>query len=165
MLPAWIVYRRSRRSVGVIMSQRLKPITYGKIENGEVTEQKVVQNGGALPEGIEGKWLPIFVETPVYNWTTHQEVRRENIIERDRIRRVRIIEPIPITPEMIKEECRKRIIALTGGGDLMGSLAKQLNAAGKFQPEIDRLRACSNAIEKMNPVPIDFRDEKYWGKS
>ncbi len=63
---------------------------------------------------------------------------------------------------MVKAECQRRIIAYTGGGDMLGSLAKQINAGGSMQPEIDRLRAKSNEIEAMSPIPIDFRENIFW---
>lgn len=144
-----------------------KPITYAHVENGEVTEQRVFNPLDQWVidlihyEGVE-TWLPIIVETPDYNRVTHHEVRRENRIEKDRVVRVRIIEPIEVTPEMIKAECQRRIIELTGGGDLMGSLVKQANNTGKYKDGIDRLRAKSNAIEAMSSLPIEFRDNRYW---
>lgn len=146
-----------------------KPITYAHVENGEVTEQRVFNKLDQWVidlihyEGVE-TWLPIIVETPDYSRLTHYEVERKNVYKpgMDHVLRVRIIEPIPVTPDMIKAECQRRIIEHTGGGDLNGSLIKQANSPGKYKAGIDRLRACSNAIEKTSPLPMDFRDDKFW---
>lgn len=134
-------------------------IAYGKVENGLVVDQRLFEVG-QTPEGET--WLPIEVETPAYDRRTHTEVRREDRVEEKRILRVRVIEPIPVTPETIKAECERRIIAHTGGGDIIGSLKRQINSNGAYQAEIDRLRARSNTIEAMSTIPLDFRDDKYW---
>ncbi len=138
------------------MTQR---IAYCRIENGEVAAQAVFPEG-QTPDGED--WRPVVVELEDYNHATHQEVARANRVEANRVVRYLVIEPIPLTPEMVKAECQRRIIAYTGGGDVIGSLAKQINAGGTMQPEIDRLRSKSNEIEAMDPIPMDFRSDTYW---
>lgn len=160
--------------------------TYCKIENGIVVSQELWEEG-ATPDGET--WLPVVVENPDYSRVTHREVRRENRIEVGRVVRVRIIEPIPVTPELIKAECQRRIIALTGATDLTHCMIKQSNANMRANELNDKrirgealspqeemevaalrglaetvkaLRAKSNVIEAMSPVPIEFRDDRYW---
>jgi hypothetical protein len=135
-------------------------IAYAKFdENDSFVKQELFEEG-QTPEGET--WLPVVVETQDYNRLTHHETGRGTRREGDKAIRYRIIEPITVTADMVKAECQRRIIAYTGGGDLTGSLVRQFNANGALQPEIDRLREISNKIEKMNPIPIDFRDDKFW---
>lgn len=87
----------------------------------------------------------------------------------------------------VKDEAQRRIIAMTGASDFNGCLVKQLNAlmratelankgAANWSAEeaaeaaflqrmtdtIKSIRAASNAIEAMRPIPDDFAADKYW---
>lgn len=139
------------------MGMTMKPVTYARIENGAIVEQRIGQR-----ELLEGDWRPIEVRLQEYDRATHRDAGRRDTIEPDKVVREQVIEPIPVDAAMVKAECQRRIIAYTGGGDITGSLAKQINAGGAMQPEIDRLRAKSNEIEAMSPIPIDFRQDHYW---
>lgn len=65
----------------------------------------------------------------------------------------------PVTPEMVKAEARRRILAIAPEW-------QQLNAirAGETQmfERIDAIRAASDLIEEMQPIPADYRDDKHW---
>lgn len=63
----------------------------------------------------------------------------------------------------IKAECQRRIIAATGAADIIGCLIKQQNGlAPEVQAELDRLRAKSNAIEALDPLPADWASDARW---
>lgn len=132
--------------------------TYCKIVNGEVADQQLFEEG-QTPEGET--WLPVVVENPEYSRLTHHETGRGNRVEADRVVRYRVIEPIPVTPDMIKAECQRRIIAHCGAHDLTGALIKQMNNPG-LKTGIDVLRAKSNVLEAMSPIPDDYRSDHYW---
>jgi hypothetical protein len=133
---------------------------YCKIVNNQVVAQEVFSEE-ELP--VNELWLPVVVESPVYNRATHYETRRENRIESDRVVRVRVIEPREVNLEHIKEEARRRIIELTGSSDIISSILKQINEeTGVFKVGIKKIRDKSNLLEAMNPLPIDFRDDKHW---
>jgi hypothetical protein len=65
--------------------------------------------------------------------------------------------PAPVAAWEVKAEAERRILSRF-------PLWKQLNMirAGEDLSEIDAIRAASNRIERMDPIPLDFRDDKYW---
>lgn len=144
------------------MEQPRKRITLARVEAGQVTDQQLFWEDEPLPEGET--WLPIVVENPDYSRLTHYEVMpRKDVVESGYVRRVRNIQPIEVTIEMVKAECQRRIILATGGGDIIGSFVKQLNdTVGLLKPTILKIRKASDKIEAMQPIPIDFRDDKWW---
>lgn len=89
----------------------------------------------------------------------------------------------------VKAEAQRRIISLTGAPDLQSCLIKQLNANMRanelndkrlsgselnteeaaeaaalrgLAESIKSIRAVSNVIEAMSPIPADFSDDAYW---
>ena len=99
--------------------------------------------------------------------------------------------PVPppvFTAAHVKAEAQRRIVGLTGATDLTTCLIKQLNANMRANelndirheraltvPEeaeaaalrnlaaaIKHIRARSDAIEAMEPIPADFADSSYW---
>lgn len=63
----------------------------------------------------------------------------------------------------VKAECQRRIIAATGASDIIGCLIKQQNGLGPdVQAEILRLRAKSNEIEALDPLPSDWDGDQRW---
>ncbi len=90
---------------------------------------------------------------------------------------------------LVKEEAQRRIVALTGASDLTSCLIKQHNAAMRaielndaratndgwneaealeaqglrlLAEKIKQVRAASNALEAMDPIPDDYTAQKYW---
>jgi hypothetical protein len=71
--------------------------------------------------------------------------------------------PVIVTADMVKIEARRRIEARY-------PLWKQVNIrassdareVGAMTAYIDAVRARSNEIEAMTPLPEDYRDEKWW---
>lgn len=67
--------------------------------------------------------------------------------------------PPPITAGDVKAEARRRILAFAPEW-------KQLNAIREGDSELfaklDAIRAASDAIEAMDPIPDDYRDDKHW---
>ncbi|MCI5078691.1 hypothetical protein [Oricola sp.] len=89
--------------------------------------------------------------------------------------------PIPRpTPEKVKAEAMRRILAicpewkqrnLTAQAVILADkgranwTAQDLAAwdAGKtIWDRIDAMRTASNALEAMDPIPTDYRDDRYW---
>jgi hypothetical protein len=89
----------------------------------------------------------------------------------------------------VKDEAQRRIIALTGADDLTATMIKQLNASmratefnnklatgGTLTTEeqaeatalqaladaIKAIRAASNVLEAMDPIPSDYDDNSNW---
>ena len=102
---------------------------------------------------------------------------------------VQAVPETPITAEMVKAEAQRRIIAITGASDLTSCLIKQLNAnmranelndiqhsraltaeeeaeANAFRglaAVVKGIRAASDALESMNPIPSDYAtNDSYW---
>lgn len=70
---------------------------------------------------------------------------------------------ILITPSLVKQEAQRRIeeayplwrqVNIMRDGD-----TAQIEAMGKG---IDAIRAASNKIEEMQPIPHDYQAAKYW---
>lgn len=96
-----------------------------------------------------------------------------------------------VSPADVKAEAQRRIIVLTGAADLQSCLIKQLNASmraielndkrvsvsgGVLTPEeeaesaalrgfaaaIDAIRARSNELETLDPIPAGFAADEFW---
>lgn len=67
--------------------------------------------------------------------------------------------PPPITAFDVKAEARRRILAFAPEW-------KQLNAIREGDSDLfaalDAIRAASDVIEAMDPIPLDFADDAYW---
>lgn len=67
--------------------------------------------------------------------------------------------PPPITAGDVKAEARRRILAFAPEW-------KQLNAIREGDSELfaklDAIRAASDAIEAMDPIPDDYNDDERW---
>lgn len=88
--------------------------------------------------------------------------------------------PPPITTDMVKQEAGRRILAIAPEWQQRNMLARvaellrigeaNLNAAEQAElaaieaiwTTIKGLRAKSNALEAINPIPLDYTDDKYW---
>lgn len=92
-------------------------------------------------------------------------------------------------PSQVKAEAQRRIIALTGASDIMNCLIKQHNASMRaielndkrlsngaltaqeeaeaqalrdLAAAIKAIRAASNVLEAMAPIPADYESDTYW---
>lgn len=89
--------------------------------------------------------------------------------------------PLPvIKADMVKQEAARRILAIAPEWQQRNMLARiaeflrigeaNLNAAEQTElaaieaiwTTIKGLRAKSNALEAMDPIPLDYTDDKYW---
>lgn len=88
--------------------------------------------------------------------------------------------PAPVTATQIKDEARRRIIAIADEDRQRNMTARALEllrqGPGTWTPEeqaevdaidtvwqaIKAIRAASNTIEAMDPIPADFTDPAYW---
>lgn len=87
----------------------------------------------------------------------------------------------PGTPERVKREANRRIIAIAPEWKQRNLLAQAAILAAKGRSSwtaeeqaawdageaiwvrISAIRAASDALEEMDPIPSDYRDDKYWG--
>lgn len=94
-----------------------------------------------------------------------------------------------VTTAHVKAEAQRRIVVVTGAADIQSCLIKQLNAnmranelndkrlsGGELTTEeaaeaaalrglaenIKSIRAASNEIEAMTPIPADYADDSRW---
>jgi hypothetical protein len=101
---------------------------------------------------------------------------------------IRDVEPedqveVIVKPEWVKKEAERRILNIMDRDKQRNVMAKGLQMVIEHGPDvslwppeeqaraaatltvwvqIEAIRAASNLIEAMNPVPNDFRDDKYW---
>jgi len=91
-------------------------------------------------------------------------------------------EPVVVLPAEVKAEAERRIVAVcpewrqrnltaraveltmqvAGGATLDAGEQAEWDAGLPVWQEIKRLRARSDEIEAMDPIPADFRDDAYW---
>lgn len=64
----------------------------------------------------------------------------------------------------VKAEAQRRIIEITGGGDLLGSLIRQINGvvSDSDKLRINAIRTRSNEVEAMIPIPSDYTADVWW---
>lgn len=112
------------------------------------------------------------------------------MVEADRVVKRWGLERRPLADqrEQVKDECQRRILAALTVNDVIPCILKQLNALMRsvkltdtkhareltasevaeaaalegLSIEIERLRAKSNAIEAMDPIPLDYAADKWW---
>ena len=85
-------------------------------------------------------------------------------------------------PDLIKKEAMRRILEVAPEHTQRNMIAKGVelleklvlgetlsteelvfrNAAMQKWKDIETIRAKSNTLEKMDPIPDDYRDDKYW---
>lgn len=89
----------------------------------------------------------------------------------------------PVTVDQIKREAGRRIIAIAPEWRQRNLLAQAAILAAKGRANwtaeeqaawgagealwgrIAAIRAASDVIEDMRPIPSDYRDDKYWGET
>lgn len=69
--------------------------------------------------------------------------------------------PQPPSVDQIKAECGRRIEALYPVWKQINMMRDPNAFAFEFQ-WIDRMRGVSDALEGMDPRPVDYRDDRHW---
>ena len=164
---------------------------YALVDNGQIvrTDDLDIET---VPEHKRGWFLPIVEERPEAVAGLETLIGPETVIEATRVVRRWTVQRLPAAKQInaVKEECQRRIIALTGAADLTGCMIKQSNsnmranelndlrlrgqiltaaedseasALRALADAIKSVRAKSNAIEAMTEIPLDFRADPYWG--
>lgn len=67
--------------------------------------------------------------------------------------------PPPITAGDVKAEARRRILAIAPEWRQLNAIRE--NETAIFE-SIDAIRAASDTIEAMDPIPSDYTADKYW---
>lgn len=125
----------------------------------------------------------------VEEWPADRQTRILNEAELTDVLRAHGLPGPLVTVADVKAEAQRRIVALTGATDLQSCLIKQLNAnmranelndkrltGGELTIEeaaeaaalrglaesIKSVRAASNEIEAMSPIPADYADDSRW---
>lgn len=145
---------------------------------------KVAADGGPLLR------LVIDPGEPAYN-SDLETLTRSTDITPDAVRVVYTVtrRDLDAQKQAVKRECERRIIAMTGATDVISCIIKQANAnmranelndkrlAGEslsaeemseaqalrnLAEAIKALRAKSNDIEALSPIPLDYTDDQVW---
>lgn len=90
------------------------------------------------------------------------------------------VEDIPATVEMIKQEAQRRIynilpewkqrnltaraaeLALKGVANLTLEEQAEVDAGQALWDQIKTIRTRSDELEAQDPIPVDYKDDKYW---
>ena len=136
------------------------------------------------------KWLPV-VLTAAPKVTALETATASFVALPDRVLQEWVVRRKPLEQQIaaVKAEAQRRIIALTGKVELLDCMIKQSNAnmranelndkriSGETLTEaeeaeatalrnlaiaIKAIRAKSNAIEAMQPIPLDYTADGYW---
>lgn len=139
-------------------------MTIARIDGGTIAELRSMSIDD-VPEHKRHIWRTVVDQPPNvdvrilmridagWNVTDTHAIRLYTTVPRPRVDQVRAV----------KEECQRRIIAATGAADIIGCLIKQQNGLGPdVQAEILRLRAKSNEIEALDPLPSDWDSDQRW---
>lgn len=142
-----------------------------------------------MAEMIRGK--PVYEPSPKpdYDPRTHKPPRQVLTVEADRVVRTWALDARAATADDVRAEAQRRIVAITGAGDLTGCMIKQLNAnmranelnnklatggtldAGEqaeaaalqaLANAVKAIRAKSNILEVSDPIPGDYTDDNWW---
>lgn len=160
------------------------------IENGVVVKflDKALED---IPEHKRAQFLPVEEDRPPaaegLEWHTSHEI----VVEPSRVVRRYTVERRSADEQRqaVKDEAQRRIIAMTGATDIISAMIKQSNAnmranelndkrlSGQeltaeemaesaalrsFATAIKAIRARSNEIEAMDPIPSDYRADARW---
>ncbi len=161
-----------------------------RIENGAVAEVRNIDLVD-VPMHKRVDWRVVVDQPPVVDIRISSSVATGWNIGASEVTRVYDVVPHDraIQIQSVKAECQRRIIAATGVTDLLNCLVKQMNMqmraaeiinikasggvlteqqvaeAAALQAIADRikaLRARSNEIEAINPIPSDFASDARW---
>ena len=167
---------------------------YALIRDGSIAEYREAEQGSPAhklaPDG--GPLLRPVIDpgSPAYN-AALETVTQSTEITSSAVTWVYTVKrrSLEVQQQAVKQECQRRIIALTGAIDIIGCMLKQSNAnmranelndkrigggvlteaeAGEaaalrnLAVAIKALRAKSNEIETLDPIPIDYASDARW---
>lgn len=161
-----------------------------RIENGTVVETRDMAIED-VPEHKRVHWRTIVDQPPEFDSRVERRVKADWQITATEAVRQYTIEPHSrdMMVRAVKAEAQRRIVMVTGATDLTGCLVKQMNAQMRAaelinikaeggsltveqQAESDTLkslanaikyiRARSNDIEALDPIPADFAADVRW---
>lgn len=162
-----------------------------RIEGNGITDRRRMSLDD-VPPHKRANWLPIEGEPPACDHRIETMSGPTYTIEPTRVLRAWAVTRRSLAEQQqaVKAECQRRIIALTGTTDLIACVIKQSNAnmranelndkriAGQVLTAgeeaeatalrnlalaIKALRARSNEIEALVPIPADFDADARWG--
>lgn len=165
-------------------------MTIARIENGQVAETRDLALTD-VPAHKRGPWRIVVGEQPAHDARMETCSGFVWEITADAATRVWTVtrKPTEELKSIVKVEAQRRIIALTGASNLNACLVKQMNAlmrgteltnkltsggvltaaedaeADALQAMADKIkavRAASNTIEALDPIPADFDAAMRW---
>lgn len=92
-----------------------------------------------------------------------------------------VIEDIPATPDMVKQEAQRRILstlpewkqrnltaraaelAMIGSSNWTVEQQAEWEAGQGLWNQIKSIRNMSDTLEAMEPIPPDYQDDRHWG--
>ncbi len=126
-------------------------------------------------------WVPVTVDpAPALPGRGYRFSAPKTEITANGVRQYRELEPVTVTPQMVKREAHRRIVAvvpewkqrnLTAQATLLAEKGRSAwtadelrdwNAGFAIWSQVAAIRAASDAIEAMNPIPVDFDDDRRW---
>ena len=95
----------------------------------------------------------------VPDWTPPQLIPTADMVKQEAGRRI-----LGIAPEWKQRNMLARAAELLRIGEPNWTLSQQAEVAvmEAAWADIEAIRAKSNAIEAMDPIPSDYADDKYW---
>lgn len=164
---------------------------YAKVVNGEIVAREAKENPVSKLSSDGGPaWRPIEYETvgtpsPLTASAVAEVIEQTRVV----VRTTHSAASLAVQQQAVKQEAQRRIIAITGASDIMSCLTKQLNAqmraaelsnikaeGGQLTAEqeaeaaalqaladsIKAIRAKSNEIEALDPIPADYAADARW---
>lgn len=135
-----------------------------RIENGTVVEVRELALAD-VPKHKRKHWREIVDDLPEFDPRIESASESGWKITKAKARKLYVVTRHAREMQVmaIKNETQRRIIAATGASDIIGCLIKQQNGLSpKVEAEITRLRAKSNEIEALDPLPADWASDKRW---
>jgi hypothetical protein len=170
------------------MAQTLNALIYPHTP--EVISETRMLDVATIPAHKASWWRPVIDEPPAFNAALETR-SSERVIEAERVVIEYTVARRPLDQQKaaVKAEAQRRIIALTGTNDLTACMIKQSNAnmqANELNDKrlngdaltvgeeteaqalrdlaaaIKAVRAKSNEIEQLDPIPLDYTADSYW---
>jgi hypothetical protein len=171
------------------MTQTLNALIYPQTPD-VISEQRWIDRA-TIPAHKAAWWRPVVDPGPPLSNADLETVARAAVIEADRVlmRYVVTRRPLDEQKQAVKTEAQRRIVALTGKVSIIDCMIKQSNANMRASELNDKrisggtlteaeeaeaaqlrglaaaikaIRAKSNDIEAMDPIPLDFAADSYW---